>query len=124
MKDLTEARRIVEQQRGEIAILKAKLAEADGMIHRDAKLLRQFEAWANAGYCPALVFDDSGHWAVSFEGHASVNLGDEPEDLSATFFVKAEDWRDSVPEAIDAAISAMEQEQANVPANPKRPANK
>ena len=30
----------------------------------------------NNGYCPALVFDDDGRWALSFDGAMPMVMGD------------------------------------------------
>jgi hypothetical protein len=59
------------------------------------------------GYCPALLNDDNGHWAVTFEGFQAVPTGNNPEDIETTFFVEAADWKDSIREAL---IHALEKE--------------
>lgn len=60
MKDLSEARRIIEQQRGEIESLKAKLAEAEkdaGRYRYIKGLARKSEAYDRfTGY----------HWQIGF----------------------------------------------------------
>lgn len=58
------------------------------------------EHLANDGFCPALLNDDSGRWALSFEGIQSVSFGDEPVDVSTSFFVKSDMWCDSASLAI------------------------
>lgn len=58
------------------------------------------EHFADKGYCPALLFDDNGHWALSFEGAQSVAYGDEPMDVSTTFFITKDLWCDTAPLAI------------------------
>ena len=59
------------------------------------------------GYCPALLNDDNGHWAVTFDGFQAVPNGDDPDDIETTFFVEAADWKDSIREAL---IHALEKE--------------
>jgi hypothetical protein len=72
----------------------------------DAERLDWFENMADKGFCPALVFDDNGHWAVTCDGMSPV-----PEDDKHTVpvgivsEVKPRQWRDSPREAIDAAIA-------------------
>ncbi len=63
------------------------------------------EELANNGYCPNLFNDDNGHWAISFTGYQTVCLGDDPEDVSTTSFIKAKDWKGNI---YDALIWALE----------------
>ena len=58
---------------------------------------------AEIGYCPALLNDDNGRWAVTFEGVQNVAL-DAPRDISASFFVKANKWRYIIHEALIVAL--------------------
>jgi len=64
-----------------------------------------FESLAEIGYCPNLLNDDNGNWAVKFDGFQNVPMGDEPEDISTTFFIEAKDWKDSIYEALVWALS-------------------
>ena len=64
------------------------------------------EALAKEGFCPNLLNDDNGHWALVFDGFQSVPFGDDPEDISTTFFVFKDQWKDTVREAI---IYSLEQ---------------
>lgn len=56
-----------------------------------------------------LVNDDFGHWAVATAGMQSVPDGvgseDGPWDISTSFIISKAEWRDTIREAIDAAIS-------------------
>ncbi len=69
----------------------------------DAELLDWLEAMTHKGFCPAVVFDDGGHWAVLFDGVQSLP-GDGP--LTSSFFAGAGTaWSVSVRAAIRAAIA-------------------
>lgn len=61
------------------------------------------------GACPALINDDNGHWAISFEGIQSCPTGDEPEDIQTAFYIEAKDWKNSIREAIDDAMATLQQ---------------
>jgi hypothetical protein len=89
------------EQLTEIAELRARCEAAE----RDAERLRQFERWADDGFCPHLVFDDDGHWAVSFAGSGPSAQSDEITSHVAV--VEPHEWSDSVGEAIDAALAAQ-----------------
>lgn len=52
------------------------------------------------GYCPALVFDDNGHWAVTSDGTQNTPMSAEPEDIWTTFEVPASAWCGDPKEAI------------------------
>ena len=70
----------------------------------DAELLDWLEAMTDKGYCPAVVFDDDGHWAVLFDGIQSTP-GDGP--LTSSFIAGTETaWHDSIRAAIRAARAA------------------
>lgn len=56
------------------------------------------------GYCPALVFDDNGHWALTMEGIQTMTGSDDPVDVNMTMHVQADQWRDTIPDAVHAAI--------------------
>ena len=56
------------------------------------------------GYAPNLVYDDNGHWAVSFNGFQTLAIGDEPEDASITCFVEKEYWKKEIKEALIYAL--------------------
>jgi hypothetical protein len=52
-----------------------------------------------------LISDDQGRWAVSSVGMQNLPDDDKPFDFVGNFFVKADDWRPSIREAIDAAFA-------------------
>jgi hypothetical protein len=56
------------------------------------------------GFCPALVFDDNGHWALTMEGIQTMTDSDDPVDVNMTMHVQAAQWRDTIPDAVHAAI--------------------
>ena len=58
------------------------------------------EHLTNNGYCPAILFDDNGHWAMSTDGSQSVPMSSDTEDISTMFFVKKNEWANSAPLAI------------------------
>jgi len=48
----------------------------------------------------ALVSDDAGHWALVSEGFQ--NLPDDvPGDIRSVFFIKKDQWKTTIREAID-----------------------
>ena len=51
------------------------------------------------GACPNVLNDDNGHWAVTADGYQNVVTGD-PKDVETSFFVRAEDWRNTPREAL------------------------
>lgn len=55
----------------------------------------------------ALVNDDYGHWAVAFDGTQNC-LDNPPGDVTTSFWIQKEKWKDSIREAIDAAIEEDE----------------
>lgn len=71
----------------------------------DTELLNWLEHVAHEGSSPALINDDNGHWAVSFDGWQNVPDGDKPNDICTTFVVKAHVWHNTVREALTAAIN-------------------
>jgi hypothetical protein len=67
----------------------------------DTERLEWLEKQDGAG----LISDDNGHWAVSTTGVQKVIEGGSPINLETLFLVFREEWRDTVREAIDAAMS-------------------
>ena len=97
--------------------------ELSTWIDEAGKVLKYFKTWnpssdidaawkvvehlTNNGYCPAILFDDNGHWAMSTDGSQSVPMSSDTEDISTMFFVKKNEWANSAPLAIcRAAIKA------------------
>ena len=71
----------------------------------DTERINWLEEQANNGACPALLNDDNGHWAVSFEGLQNCPEDSNPCDINTAFFVETGDWKDSIREAIDCATA-------------------
>jgi hypothetical protein len=59
--------------------------------------LEEQEGWA-------LVSDDAGRWAVTTSGIQNVPDSDKAIDISTTFWIEADKWKDSIRDAIDAAM--------------------
>ena len=64
-----------------------------------------FQELCEIGYCPNLLNDDDGRWAVVFDGMQSVVMGDEAEDVSTSFFVEAKQWHSNIRQALIIALS-------------------
>ena len=62
---------------------------------------------ANVGFCPALIFDDNGHWALAFDGTQSVASLSGPVTTYSTFFVEADMWKDTIEEAVEYSLSKL-----------------
>jgi len=73
-------------------------------------IIKWFEELTNEGYCPALIHDDNGHWAVSFDGFQNVPMGDEPQDTRTTFWVEKRYWKNSILEAVEYAKKEIDEE--------------
>ncbi len=58
----------------------------------------------NDGYAPAVLFDDDGNWAISFDGW---HVGDQ-----ITCIVEPDSWKPSLREAIDDAQMKLESSNA------------
>jgi hypothetical protein len=67
--------------------------------HNERLYMELFEEMANDGYCPALLFDDNGRWAVSTDGTQTLNF-ESPCDVNTSFFVAKENWKDTIGTAI------------------------
>lgn len=68
------------------------------------------EALVGLGYCPNLLSDDNGHWAVTFDGLQNVPFGEEAVDIVTTMFVEATAWKDTIREALLYALKQDEEE--------------
>lgn len=71
-------------------------------------LIEELNKLADSGYCPALLFDDDGRWALSFTGTQPVNFESKPMSMYTTFFVESNDWKDTIEEAVEYAIKKFE----------------
>ena len=67
---------------------------------RGLSLEELLESLTDLGNCPALIFDDNGHWAVSESGLQTVPTGETPEDMTSTFIVEAMDWKKNIRKAV------------------------
>jgi len=76
------------------------------MMMTDTELIDWLEDQAKHGACIGLINDDNGHWAVSGSGVQNCPHGRDPEDIDTTFFVFKGEWRNTVREAITAAIES------------------
>jgi len=74
-------------------------------LEKDAARLKQFTVWADSGLCPALVFNDNGYWAISFDGVIPMDFSEPPNDAQLLIDVEKSMWRETVAEAIDQAIT-------------------
>lgn len=72
---------------------------------------RVLETLAKMNYCPCLLNDDFGNWALVFDGYQSVpeNPG-EPDELDSHFLVEKESWHPTIFEAIQYAIKTLKDE--------------
>ena len=67
-------------------------------------LSKELNRLADSGYCPALLFDDDGRWALVFDGFQPVNLFSDAQAMYTTHFVDVDDWKDTIEEAFTYAI--------------------
>lgn len=51
------------------------------------------------GYCPNLLNDDGGRWALTSDVYQSVPEK-YPSDIESSFYVKKEYWKKSIREAV------------------------
>ena len=61
--------------------------------------------WLESQFGCGLISDDNGHWVLSFEGIQNVPIGIAPEDISTSFFIDRDNWRNSIREVIDEWMS-------------------
>jgi hypothetical protein len=67
----------------------------------DTELLDYLEEKSKLGWCPCLLNDDAGHWAVVEDGMQNVPL-DPLYDIETTFWVEKHQWKNTVREALEA----------------------
>lgn len=58
------------------------------------------ELLTKKGFCPNLLNDDNGHWAVAFDGFQNVPVGDEPGDIFTSIFIEKSRWKKTIREAL------------------------
>ena len=54
----------------------------------DKTRLDWFEEKVNIGWCPAIINDDAGRWAVACDGMQNVPDSDKATDIQTTFSLK------------------------------------
>lgn len=64
--------------------------------------------WLEKEFGCALVNDDNGHWACVCDGIQNVPSGEGAEDISTSFWIEKDKWRNSAREAIDAKMAESE----------------
>lgn len=75
----------------------------------DSERLDWLEAQADRGMCPAILFDDGGRWAVTYDGMQPFpDEGGFTETVQMVLFVGPQMWRDSLRAAIDADMEAAD----------------
>jgi len=52
------------------------------------------------GDCPSLIYDDNGHWAISYPYFSNVSGEDKPINTDMAFYIKEDSWKDSPKEAL------------------------
>ena len=72
--------------------------------YTDTELLNILEERGKQGWCPCLLNDDAGHWAVVMDGMQNVPI-DAPCDIQTTFWVEAHQWKETIREALLTFIS-------------------
>lgn len=97
----------------EFALAKMRRNEVPGLSmstiveHFDA-LQERFD-WLETQQGSALVSDDHSRWAVVTDGVQN-NPGAKPQDIQTTFLIRADDWKNSIVEAIDATRAEVDPE--------------
>lgn len=72
----------------------------DKLESNDISIEDALQLLYNNNYCPALLNDDNGRWAVSFRGKQSLIAGDTPADVECTYFIEAKFWKSTIKEAL------------------------
>lgn len=72
----------------------------------EISLEKTLDLLAEEGWCPALLNNDNGHWALVFEGMANVGSVDN-EVIAATSFVFHEYWKNTVREAVIFSLNEL-----------------
>ena len=71
-----------------------------------------FQALSEIGYCPNLLNDDNGYWAVSFDVVQNYRFIEDDEDYNAnltnSFYIESQYWKETIREAL---IVALEEEE-------------
>ena len=59
-------------------------------------LEKELNALVKLGYCPALLYDDCGHWCLICDGIQ--DIGRAVENMS--FFIDDDSWKNTIKEAV------------------------
>lgn len=73
-------------------------------------MLDWLEDITREGYCPAVLFDDNGHWTVAFDGCQNVPMEEGPCDISTSFWAEKDCWYPTLREAIMEAMNEIRRE--------------
>lgn len=65
---------------------------------------------ADNGFCPQLLFDDDGHWAVALTSITQPAPDDNPMHHWISVFVAKQFWYDTPEQAIEAAYKMLMEE--------------
>jgi hypothetical protein len=68
----------------------------DGEVDLETAL----DQMADIGYCPNLLNDDNGFWALAFDGYQSLNTGKAGKNTQTSFFVEKKYWKKNPRKAI------------------------
>lgn len=60
--------------------------------------------WVEEKFGMSIVSDDDGRWACTTDGFQNVPESDGAFDLSTSFFIKKDQFRNSIREAIELAM--------------------
>jgi hypothetical protein len=71
---------------------------------KELSIEQAMQELSEIGYCPALLNDDDGRWAVTFDGFQTVVTGDEAQDVHANFFIEAKKWHTDIRQALIIAL--------------------
>jgi len=85
--------------RGKLA---SQFAEQLINARKKAETLDKLEEMTHKGYCPALLFDDDGHWTVTLSGIQP--MGNMQKDDFCTHFIDYS-WHDTIVDAVDEAYT-------------------
>jgi hypothetical protein len=56
------------------------------------------------GFCPNLLHDDAGRWAVAFDGYQTLNATKKAIDIQTSFFIEKKYWKRSIRGALIFAL--------------------
>lgn len=96
LKKIVEQRDIIAKARDELRVLYDDLGEMFDKRRID---------WLEQQNGFSLVSDDAGRWAVVTSGIQNSPDPDKPIEIETTFWITANEWKDSIREAIDAVMN-------------------